>query len=65
MNNNDAPDWETLQEEITGENPMICSHCQKRKVYIYTTIKSKRTKQKIKYQRHRLRPEKIPNKQVA
>ena len=63
--NNETGDWEALQEEITGENPMICPHCQKRKIYIYTTIKNNKTNQKIKYQRHRLRPEKIPNQQVA
>lgn len=33
--------WEMLQVEKTGTNPLICSICKKRKVYIYTKIRSK------------------------
>jgi len=37
---NENPDnWETLQIEKTGENPLLCSHCQTRKVYLYTKVK--------------------------
>nr|MDA3906424.1 transposase [Bacteroidales bacterium] len=61
----ESGDWEALQEEITGENPLICPHCQRRKVYMYTTIQNGKKKERIKYRRQRLIPEKIPNKQVA
>jgi len=33
--------WETLQTEKTGENPLICSHCHQRKVYLYTKLRSR------------------------
>jgi hypothetical protein len=33
--------WESLQIEKTGENPLICTHCEKRKVYQYTIIRKK------------------------
>lgn len=33
--------WESLQLEKTGENPLICSSCKKRKIYIYTKLKSR------------------------
>lgn len=65
LENNEAGDWEALQEEITGENPLICPHCKRRKVYMYTTIQTGRKREKIKYRRAGLIPEKIPNKQVA
>ena len=28
--------WENIQEEVTGENPLICKKCNKRKSYDYT-----------------------------
>lgn len=62
---NESGDWESLQEEITGENPLICPHCQKRKIYIYTTIRIGKNRKQVKYRRQILMPEKIPNKQVA
>jgi hypothetical protein len=38
---NNIPDnWELLQVEKTGKNPLICSHCKKMKVYLYTRLKS-------------------------
>ena len=36
-----SEDWESLQIEKTGEDPMICSHCQTRKVYLYTKLRSR------------------------
>ncbi len=32
--------WEELQIEKTGESPLICSSCHKRKVYIFTILSS-------------------------
>lgn len=57
--------WEKLQEEITGENPLICSYCQKRKVYIYTSIRFNKKSRQETFQRPELMKEKIPNRQVA
>ena len=34
-------DWETLQIEKTGENPLICTHCLQRKTYQYTIFKKR------------------------
>ncbi len=31
--------WEELQISKTGTNPLICSNCEKRKIYLYTRIK--------------------------
>ena len=39
---NTQENWEILQVEKTGKNPLICSDCQKRKVYIFTKLSSKR-----------------------
>ncbi|MBD3231397.1 IS91 family transposase [Candidatus Dependentiae bacterium] len=33
--------WESLQIENRGENPLICTHCEQRKVYQYTIIRKK------------------------
>ena len=43
--------WETLQMEKTGENPLICSSCNKRKVYIYTKLKSRKDNRTITFKR--------------
>ncbi|MBK5202974.1 MAG: transposase [Prolixibacteraceae bacterium] len=40
ISENEAPEnWENLQIKKTGLNPLICSHCQKRKIYMYTKLK--------------------------
>jgi len=44
-------DWETLQVEKTGQNPLICSHCQTRKVYLYTKLKSRHADKTIIFKR--------------
>ena len=44
-------DWETLQIEKTGKNPLICSHCKKRKVYLYTKLKRKGGDKTITFKR--------------
>lgn len=36
--------WESLQLEKTGENPLICCYCQQRKVYQYTIIRKRNEK---------------------
>jgi hypothetical protein len=43
--------WETLQMEKTGQNPLICSHCQTRKVYLYTKLKSRYADKTIVFKR--------------
>jgi hypothetical protein len=43
--------WETLQIEKTGENPLICSSCNKRKVYVYTKLRSRRDNRTITFKR--------------
>lgn len=54
---NDEPEqentdnWETLQIEKTGENPLVCSICHKRKVYIYTKLRSRRNNKTITFKR--------------
>jgi hypothetical protein len=36
-------DWETLQREKTGENPLYCQQCNKDKEYTHTVIEKKGT----------------------
>ena len=43
--------WEELQIEKTGANPLICECCQKRKIYIYTKLKSKSKNRIITFKR--------------
>jgi hypothetical protein len=43
--------WENLQIEKTGQNPLICSVCQKRKKYIYTKLKSRKNMKIITFRR--------------
>jgi len=43
--------WETIQLEKTGENPLICSNCQTRKVYLYTKLKSRHGKKTLVFKR--------------
>lgn len=43
--------WENLQMEKTGQNPLICSLCKKRKNYIYTKIKSRKNMKTITFRR--------------
>jgi hypothetical protein len=37
----ETEDCASMQQEETVENPLICSHCQTRKVYLYTKLKSR------------------------
>lgn len=57
----DIGNWEDLQIEKRGVNPMICSSCQIRKKYIYTLISKQITGKKIIY----YRSDKIPNSAIA
>lgn len=43
--------WEALQIEKTGENPLLCSHCQTRKVYLYTKVKHRNDNKVIIFKR--------------
>ena len=60
-----ATNWEQLQVQKSGENPMICSHCQVRKIYIYTSIKERDGIKVIVYKRVFIHSDKIPDEQVA
>ena len=46
--------WEILQLEKTGTNPLICQTCQKRKVYIFTKLKNRRNNKTIIFKRMHL-----------
>lgn len=43
--------WEILQLEKTGENPLICSSCHKRKVYVYTKLRSRHKNKTLVFER--------------
>ena len=43
--------WEKLQVEKTGQNPLVCSHCQTRKIYLYTKLKGRGQTQAITFKR--------------
>lgn len=43
--------WELLQEEKTSEDPLICEQCKKRKVYLYTIVKSRDNDKIITFKR--------------
>jgi len=46
--------WEMLQLGKTGKNPMICSTCKKRKVYVFTKLKSRHKNKTITFERSNL-----------
>jgi hypothetical protein len=49
--NSGTDDWETLQVEKTGQSPLVCSHCQSRKVYLYTKLKIRHENKVIIFRR--------------
>jgi len=57
--------WEQLQVQKTGENPMICKYCQVRKIYVYTSVKAEKGTRIIVYKRVLPNLGKIPDEQVA
>jgi len=57
--------WEALQLEKTGENPLICPQCNKRKVYLHTTIKKRNERETTVFKRIFFKQEKVPIEQVA
>ena len=61
--NEDHP--ESLSAETNEENPLICSHCNTRKVYLHTTIKNRKKSEVIIYQRACLMNDPIPIECVA
>jgi len=58
-------DWETLQMEKTGQDPLICSCCQTRKVYIYTKLRSRHTDKVIFFKREFLNNSKFREQDAA
>jgi len=63
--NENPENWETLQIEKTGTNPLICSHCQTKKVYIYTKLKSRYRNKVIIYKQTILENKKFQVSKVA
>ena len=49
--NENTDNWENLQIEKTGKNPLICSYCQKRKIYLYTKLRSRKDNKTITFKR--------------
>ena len=58
-------DWESLQMEKTGENPLICNHCQTKKVYLYTKLKSRHADKTIIFKRVFINSSKLREQNVA
>ena len=56
---------EILQVEKTEKNPLICSNCQKRKVYIFTKLSSKRENKILFFKRVLLINSKARGNRVA
>ena len=63
--NENTDNWETLQIEKKGENPLVCSSCHKRKVYIYTKLKSRRDNRTITFKRMLLIKNQFKKKNAA
>lgn len=57
--------WEALQIEKTGQNPLECSHCQIRKVYLYTKLKSRHENKVITFKRFFQKNSSLPDQNVA
>ena len=57
--------WEELQLEKTGINPLICTVCQKRKVYIFTKLSSKRNNKTLIFKRTSLNKNKARANRAA
>ena len=54
----------SVQMKETAENPLVCSHCQTRKVYLYTKLKSRYAKKTIVYKRFFINNSK-PHEKIA
>ncbi len=57
--------WELLQLEKTGTNPLICESCQKRKVYMYTKLRSKHKNKTLTFKRMLLNNSKARGNRAA
>jgi hypothetical protein len=63
--NENPENWESLQLEKTGQNPLECSHCQTRKVYLYTKLKSRHKNKVIIFKRFIQKNSSLPDQNVA
>jgi len=61
--NKDHP--ESLSAQNNEENPLVCSHCNTRKVYLHTTIKNRNKRELVSYQRACLINDQLPIECVA
>lgn len=57
--------WEDLQVEKTGENPLICKQCQTRMIYLHTKIISRDKLKSLTFKRFNMINSKARNPQVA
>lgn len=57
--------WEILQTEKTGENPLICRKCNKRKVYVYTKLRRRKDNGAIAFKRILLSKKEFRKDRVA
>jgi Putative transposase/Transposase zinc-binding domain len=57
-------DRESVKMEKTAENPLVCSYCQTRKVYLYTKLKSRYANKTIVFKRVFINNSK-PHDQIA
>jgi len=62
---NDQDNPEESIGKIETLNPLICSHCEKTKIYLYTLLRKRNKTKIIIYRKRILHPDKVPNQNVA
>lgn len=60
-----SEDWESLQVEKTGGNPLLCSHCQTRKVYLHTKLRRRDNNKVIIFKREFINNSKFREQSAA
>ena len=63
--NGNIDNRETSQIEETAVNPLICNNCQKKKLYLYTKIKSRLKDKVVIFNRIPIKSSKFQNQQAA
>lgn len=63
--NENSENWEILQLEKTGQNPLECRHCQTEKVYLYTKLKRNHENKIIVFKRFIQKNNSLPDHRVA
>lgn len=62
---NNIEKWGDLQEKITGDNPLFCEHCQKEKVYVFSTVRKLTNNKAVVFERFELTNKKDKRKKLA